>query len=406
MIRRYALQGLFFFIILGIVGTIIRLKMAMPFLPELQSKYLLHAHSHIAVLGWTNVVFVAIIMFFTFKQKVMEGMTLKVYFWALLFVNTVIVISFMAQGYAFFSILFSTLSLVLSAWFLVIYFRSQDKTPNRSALHRFFTTGVIFYMLSAAGLVMIAIHMATKMEGKDLFNTGVYFYLHSQYNGWMIFILIASFYAYLQKRGVAFSEKAIKWQWALLTISFLPTFVPQVHFFHFPSWVVGIGVIGTVLTFIAIVMFLQTTWKPMLQLIEPKWLRILYSYTMIALFVKVVMEVGGSLPFLVEMIHTNRQVVIAYLHLTLLAMISGYLFFAIYQYLLPKDGNGRFVSLLFITTTFLMVFTLFFDGLLQWLNIRSNGIWINGWLALISVFVTISGIIVFIHAIQNKMEKK
>ncbi len=398
MVHRFTLQSLFFFLVLGILGTLLRLKMALPFLPDVRTDYLLHAHSHIAVLGWTNVAFIALIIYFTFQQIAAESRSLKLYFWMLLIVNLGIAPSFMAQGYGVVSIIFSTLSVVLSIWFMVIYFQSQQKGSQRSPLYRFFTTGVIFYVLSAAGLVMVAIHMAAKIGGEELFNAGVYFYLHSQYNGWMVFILIGTVYAYLQKRVVAFSAKSVKWQWTLLTLSFLPTYIPQIYSLQLPAWIIAIGFGGTLLAFIAIVLFLQNTFIAMLGLIINKWIRLLFGYAMLALFFKSLMEIGAAIPFLAEMVHKNRQVVIGYLHLTLLALITSYLFFSIYQYILQKEHRVRVVTLLYIPTTLLMVVTLFFDGLLQWLQIYTNRIPLNIWLSIISGVVTVSGVVVFMSA--------
>lgn len=406
MVRKLLWQSLFFFLVLGTLGTLLRYKMAASFLPFIRSDFLIHAHSHIAVLGWTNVAFMALILFFTFSQQALERLSLKIYFWALLIVNLGITPSFMAQGYGPVSIVFSTLSIVISIWFMVLYFRSQNKEPRRSPLYWFITTGVIFYVCSAFGLVMVAMNMAAKIGGKGLFNAGVYFYLHSQYNGWMIFVIIGSVYAYLQKRGIQFSNKQIKWQWALLTLSFLPTYLPQIYELALPTWLVVIGVIGTLLSLIAIVLFLKTTYKPMIHLITNKWIRVLYGYSMLAFFIKSVMEVGGSLPFIADMVHKNRQVVIGYLHLTLLALISTYLIFAIYQYILTNTPSIRLVTLLYVPTTFLMVVTLFFDGLLQWLHIFSNGIVLNLWLTIVSAVITIGGLILLIAFIRSKASTK
>lgn len=405
MVKKLTWQSLFFFLVLGILGTLIRLKMSHPLLPDLNTSNLLHAHSHIAVLGWTNVAFIALIVYFTFSQKATTSRSLTIFFWAMFIVNLGIAPTFTAQGYGLYSIIFSTLSVVISIWFLVLYIKGQDRkaTGKRSALYRLISTGVAFYMLSIVGLVLVAVHMAAKIGGKDLFNSAIYFYLHSQYNGWMVFALIGTVYAYLHKRGIALSERSIKWQWALLAIGFLPSYIPQIYAIQLPTWLIVVGIIGTALTVIGVLLFLKTTWRLMLPLIELKIMRFLYSYTMLAFLIKSLMEGAGAIPAIAEMVHSNRQVVIGYLHLTLLALITTYLFFAIYQYLLQQAYNVRAFVWLYVPATFLMVFTLFLDGLLQWLGIYSNGATINLWLALISAIVTISGIVVLKNVAQHKL---
>lgn len=402
MIRKFTLQGIFFFIIFAVLGTIIRWKMAMPLFPSLNSEYLIHAHSHLAVLGWTNVAFIALVLFFTFSKEALQRKTIKIYFWALLIVNAGIAPSFTAQGYGPVSIAVSTLSVVLSFWFLIIYFRSQSEEEKDLPHHLFFTTGIILYVLSAVGLVMVALSMAAKIGGENLFNAGVYFYLHSQYNGWMIFILLGTVYGYLHRQGKLFSKKTITWQWALLTISFFPSYIPQIAYIGLPLWLIAASIIGTVLNLVAIVLFLLTTLRTMLSVIDTKALRFTYLYTMLAFLAKALLEVGGATPWLTEMVHTNRQVVIGYLHLTLLAFISVYLIFAIQQYLFTEQRNGGQNAIFFVPTTFLMVFILFFDGLLQWLGIYGNAVRINIILGIISLLITIGGLLFFLQALRAK----
>jgi hypothetical protein len=186
-------------------------------------------------------------------------------------------------------------------------------------------------------------------------------------------------------------------QWLLFTISFLPTYVPQILSLALPVWIIAVGVVGVILSLIATAMFLQTTYKPMMSQIRNRWTRLLYAFSMLALMIKSVLEVGGAIPSMADLIIHNRQVVIGYLHLTLLGFISSYLLFAIYHYLLKNPRYVQVVSIVFTSATLLMVVTLFLDGLLRWLQIQSDGQLLNLWLALISAIIVCSGIPVLVN---------
>ncbi|MBE3595242.1 MAG: hypothetical protein IMX04_09480 [Candidatus Carbobacillus altaicus] len=483
MVRRLLGQALFFYLVLSTLGTILRIKLVFPLFPKLPYNNVLHAHSHIAFLGWINVALIALMIFFTFPNQGASISSLKFFIGSLWVVNIGLVLSFLAQAYGPVSITFSTLSVVLSVWFLFLYFR-HGRSSNISPLaKRFLSTGVIFYVASAIGLVMVALSMAAKIGGRGLFNAGVYFYLHSQYNGWMVFALIGTMLAasdrlhelhadqhvgqqinqhtgrhvnqYIKqqddqpigqhvkqhvghhvvqhtdqtKQVKTTRERRLGLSWLLLTLGFLPSYIPQISFLDLPAWLNIIGILGTFSALAGILLFISEVTRSFRRSITQPALRLLFLYIMAALIVKFTLEAAGAFPMVAFMIQTNRPVIIGYLHLTLLVIFSSYIFFALYQYgfirrcsnrpfkafsrsrlqnqvqtyqsyshpdatsAASEGSMTRFFMITYMILTFTMVFLLFVWGLWFWLGLTVNMYAINTVLAVISAVLSVLGFI-------------
>ena len=98
--------------IVAFVGVVMRYKIGFEF-PFLNQKNLQHSHSHFAFAGWVTHTLMVLMIYFL-KSKVLEFDTKKyrVILIANLLMSYGMLISFVIQGYAFFSITFSTLSIL------------------------------------------------------------------------------------------------------------------------------------------------------------------------------------------------------------------------------------------------------------------------------------------------------
>ncbi|QZA33174.1 hypothetical protein [Hydrogenibacillus sp. N12] len=412
MVRRLMIQALFFYLVLSTLGTILRLKLIFPLFPDLPYIHLLHAHSHIAFLGWANVALMALIIFFSFPEQGERLYAFKPFFWSLWFINSGLVLAFLAQAYGPISIAFSTLSVVLSVWFAILYFRHHTVSKTSRMAVRFVSTGVILYVSSAVGLVMVALSMAAKIGGEGLFHAGVYFYLHSQYNGWMIFSLLGTLLLFLHEQGIAPDERRLRLSWLLLMSGFLPSYLPQIHFLNLPGWLIALGVLGTFGSWLGVFLFWRETFSHMLRSLHVPWLRMLFLYFVAAIMMKYGLEGIGSFPIVAAMIETNRPIIIGYLHLTLLGVVSSYIFLSLFGFGLVADRLGSSPSArstsglstppapsargfvyAYMFLSFAMVFLLFLWGLAIWSGFPVDGGRLNGMLAVISGLLAVIGLI-------------
>src|SRR5699024_7749317 len=96
----------FFFFLTALSGVWMRVSYFTGTLEAIPYTHLLHAHSHIAVLGWT---FFAVFIIFVTMIGQQNSRFVK-YITVLLFlVTTIMFIAFLMQGYALYSIILSTI---------------------------------------------------------------------------------------------------------------------------------------------------------------------------------------------------------------------------------------------------------------------------------------------------------
>ena len=166
------------FFVVALAGIILRYKINFS-LPIIDQKYLLHGHSHFAFVGWVSLSLMALMIFYLQKNEV--NINLKKYKWVLL-ANTInaygMLLTFTWQGYAFFSITFSTLSIFVSYIFIYFYWQDLKKIMDTESIHIWFKTGLIIWAVSSVGAFSLAYFMASHLKNQDLYFAAIYFFLH------------------------------------------------------------------------------------------------------------------------------------------------------------------------------------------------------------------------------------
>src|SRR5690606_16711455 len=114
---KFSIVNLF---LVALLGMLMRYKIGFDF-PFLVQKHLLHSHSHFAFAGWISHTLMVLMVYFM-KNKT-TAIALPKYTW-LIIANLVcsygMLVFFIIQGYAFWSILFSTLSILCPISLLII----------------------------------------------------------------------------------------------------------------------------------------------------------------------------------------------------------------------------------------------------------------------------------------------
>ncbi|HJV46463.1 MAG TPA: hypothetical protein VJ824_12160 [Bacillota bacterium] len=376
MVKKMIGSGLIYFFVIIVLGLILRLKMIIPIIPELQFMHLVHAHSHVAFLGWVYFMLIAILVKYCLPEHVHNSPSMKFIFYGTHLSVLGMLISFTLQGYALFSILFSTIHIFLSYFFAFVYFKHR-KNHLPLIVQLFFNTGVILMLLSSVGPWALAVVGAKGLSNTPIFNVFIFLYLHLQYNGWFTFILMGTTYLLLD---LPYSIKQAKWQYAILLSSVFPSFIPAIMWYGLPSVLEGIGIVGAILQLVATTLFLKIVWKLYGKEKSAQWL---LQISFLCLGIKSLMETFESLPILAEMIPSNRQVIIGYLHLTLLGFVSSFLLYYLFQENNPKvTFIGKKSVHLYSFGTLSMIALLFLAGLLEWLHFPLHlWIWISLFLA-------------------------
>lgn len=338
------------FFVVAFAGIILRYKINFS-LPFIDQKYLLHGHSHFAFVGWVSLSLMALMIYYLQKNDI--NINFKKYTWVLV-ANTItaygMLFTFIWQGYAFFSISFSTLSIFVSYVFIYFYWRDLNKIKDMSSIHIWFKTGLIIWAISSLGAFSLAYFMASHLKNQDLYFAAIYFFLHFQYNGWFIFVCFGLLFAYLKKRRCLPIISINKKIYLLLVITVVPTYFLSILWLKIPSYLYWVAALaGFIQLFIIIYLISLLKKFRSLRLEISSTTTLLWGLACVSLLLKIVLQSLSAVPYLAQFAFSYRPIVIGYLHLSFLGIISFFILGYLNEVLkeralqLNKIGAGIFV---------------------------------------------------------------
>ena len=190
------------FCVVAFAGITLRYKINFP-LPLLNQKNLLHAHSHFAFTGWVTLALMALMVYYLQQQNVITNY--KKYN-RILLANCLMAYGmfagFIIQGYGLFSIAFSTLSILVSYFFIYHFWKDLKQVNDPSGAAKWFRAALILWAISSLGAFTLAYLMAMQIMVQDYYFAASYFFLHFQYNGWFLFACFGLLFSYLYKQGL------------------------------------------------------------------------------------------------------------------------------------------------------------------------------------------------------------
>ena len=398
-LRNWIICCFFNFIVASIVGLLMRFSYLFPF-KGINYMYLLHAHSHVAMLGWVYMmIYVLIVQFFIPKEKSAKPIYNHL-FWITECTIIGMMVSFPIQGYALFSILFSTLHILLSYVFCWLVWR--DFSKDKSAAEKLLIASILFMILSTFGVWCLG--PTINMLGKQSFfyQIAIQFFLHFQFNGWFLFAVLA-LYIKQFKNGV--EKKQFKIFLACLIIATFFTVAFPISWYLKSSmlkWFTVIGVLFQVIAFIYFYKMLQPQiqeFRANLNAITKK----AYSFALCSLFLKVIIQLIVVLPNLADVTHQIRSWVIGFIHLTTLGIITGFLFGILLQNsFLPRKVQVLKIGVHYFFCGYVLTeLLLFLQGILYYLG---KGL-LHGYYEIIlgaSVFIVAGLFLILISILKNK----
>src|SRR6476661_6308785 len=125
-------------LLVAVLGFTLRYKIAFS-LPWLDQKNVLHSHSHFAFSGWiTQVLMVLLISYLSLKLGEQIFSRYRWLLYANLLISYGMLVSFIFQGYAFYSICFSMLSIFVYFAFAVYYWKDLIRIGGDPVSHQWF----------------------------------------------------------------------------------------------------------------------------------------------------------------------------------------------------------------------------------------------------------------------------
>lgn len=329
--NKYWLNTSFIYLfIVALLGTILRLTGITTL--GINYNHFLHAHSHIAFLGWLyNTLF--IIFIYTFlnpKQRANNSYRLQ--FWLTQAANVGMLLSFPIQGYGLYSISFSTLHIFISFWFAYSFLQDANSNPENFSRNywsfKFIKIALAFMILSSLGPFSLGPIIATTGTGSELYYNAIYFYLHFQYNGWFSFAVIGLFFRILENKQIFISEKKVKIFYRLMLLSCVPAYLLSVLWTKPPIGIYVIAKSAALIQSLGLIVLLSIIVgiKDKLKTELNKWGYFLLSFSFFVYSIKIVLQLTTSFPYFADLAYQIRGFTIGYLHLVLIGYISIFLF--------------------------------------------------------------------------------
>ena len=324
--------SIFNLMLVALLGLLMRYKILFEF-PLLDQKSLQHSHSHFAFAGWVSHTLMTLLISFLQKYDLKNKIIFKKYNSILignLICSYVMLFSFIIQGYGTVSITFSTLSIFVSYWFAYVFFKDCKQIETESIAVKWFKAALFFNVISSLGTFALAFMMATKNIHQNEYLASIYYYLHFQYNGWFFFACMGLLLDYLKittSSNRIYSQSFILLFWSCIAGYFLSTL-----WLNLPLWIYIITAISAVVQVIIWYLLFKTIIKENKSIFVnlPGYLKYLIIFISLALSVKFLLQLGSTIPAVSELAFGFRPIVIAYLHLILLAIISLFLLFYVY----------------------------------------------------------------------------
>jgi hypothetical protein len=253
----------------------------------------------------------------------------RIYQWlfSAIFLNALgMLISFLIQGYAFYSVFFSTLFILTSYVFSYVFIKDIRKSAASKVVKLLAISSAVYLVLSSVGPFTLAYLLAHKSGNIILYKDAIYTYLHMQYNGFFTLAVFALLLNRVENDLPTLCMKKGLWFARLLNYSVIPSLF-LCYLWHYPNDVVRtIAIIGTIAMLVTLVYFSMAliTIKNKMKRVGAL-VRIPLLLSLSAFILKMLLQSLTIFKPIGDAVFNNRPVIIGFLHLVLLGFITLYL---------------------------------------------------------------------------------
>jgi hypothetical protein len=346
--------------IVSFLGVIMRYKIAF-YLPFIEQSNFLHAHSNFAFSGWLTQALMTLMWAILFNY--LPASKLK-HYKCILIANLIaaygMLLGFCFEGYGFVSVTFSSITILVSYVFAIIFWRDLNKIKVKIISIYWFKAALLWNVLSSLGVFFLSYVMAQKTQHANWFLAGTYYFLHFQYNGWFFFACMGLFSEKVKFVISFLLQKRVFW---LFTFAFIPSYFLSALWLPIPVWIYILVVAAAIAELLGWIVLLRSIVKNRAFLIThfPRQAKSLFILAAIALSIKLLLQVGSVIPPLSKLAFGFRPVVIGYLHLMFLGVITLFImgFCQVNRFIINNSyvnmGISFFVAGIILNEIFLMV---------------------------------------------------
>ncbi len=327
------------------MGLLLRYSSVVPI--TFNYRFLTHAHSHIAMLGWVYLMlYVLIVRYFVPEQKPIYTSL----FWLTEFSVVGMMLSFPFQGYAAISISFSTLHILCSYYFVYLVW-TQHKTTVIAAQY-LLKTALVFMVVSTFGVWCLGPAVSMHGQASAFYQIAIQFFLHFQFNGWYLIAILALLFVMFGFE----KSKRFKRFYLLLLITTITTLALPIYWYIPYKLFYYINAIGVLLQIPLLILLLKLlSFKAkMVFNNQPKVFKYLFVFALASLMLKVILQTITLVPEFSEAAFKYHNFVIGFIHLLMLGVVSGFLL----VFLLKTQWLSASRLLIFGVASFILGFVL------------------------------------------------
>lgn len=348
------------FFVAALFGLLLRSMFVFP-VEGVTFLYILHTHSHIALLGWLYLLaYVLFVQKFALDTPKEQKFYTKL-FWVTQLAVLGMAVTFPIMGYAAASITFSTLHIICSYIFVVHLWKHNTVLGTQQGT--LLRTALFFMVLSTLGVWCLG--PAVGMLGKTsaFYQICIQFFLHFQFDGWFMTAFIALLFATVFKGKQVSKFKPFYYTWILsvvLTYALPLSWYVELPVLHYLS------VIGVFLQLYAVGYLV----KPIFSSIKKEtngrgvfvWLLVILAA--MCFIMRITMQLAVVSEVLATQLQALRSWIVGFIHLNMLGILSGFgLWLMIQEYKLSVNNWTKVAIILLLSGFILTEAILFIQGL-------------------------------------------
>lgn len=362
-LKNHTKLALGYFLLAAILGVVLRSFHSFEIL--VNYKFIVHTHSHIALLGWVYLALTTLLYkLYLFNLGLDEKYRKIFWFTQLTLVGMLLTFPFI--GYALFSIIFSTLFLFASYWFAWFFLKNTPTILKKTNSYKCVRVALWYLIVSSLGPWALGAIVNTLGAESAWYRFAIYFYLHFLYNGWMIMALVGLLFYILEQNQINIFDKTFgRFFWAINLGIILSLFLSTL-FANPPLILNFLGGIGGVLQLVALGMLVKiyAAQKEKIDTIFSFFHKGIFKTVAGLLLVKMILQLLTAFPYFANLAATILDFTVGYLHWTFLGVVTlGLFLFLDYFKLILISSKGYFLYLIgFVSTEGLI----FYKGITAW----------------------------------------
>ena len=350
--------------LVALLGLVLRTKILFP-LPFLDFRHTVSSHSHFAFGGWVTLALMVL-----FIRNFLPPALQQKRVYQIMLVGTVVssyamLLLFPFIGYAFPTIIFSTLFILFTYAFSWVFIMDLRKTDCPKPVRLMVTGALAFLVISSIGPFWLAYMMATKTGTASSFRDAVYTFLHFQYNG---FFTLSVFALLFYRKFRTLSDTTIEHirRFAVaLCISIPPSLFLSLLWHGEKIFLRSFAYIGCAMILVTLFYFFRILRSAdRVFYVKHPLIRTVLGLSIASFVIKMLLQTGTVVPWLGNAVFGFRPIIIGYLHLVFLGFVTFYILsvFLEDQLLAIRLRITRFAITWFVVAVVLNEVLLMADG--------------------------------------------